>query len=191
VRHPLPHREAEADEGVGERHDRRDDGEPGDVLQAGELGQDHLDHTERQHEHGPRRVAVRAGAAPAEAVGLPDRAARRAHEQNRSAEKKGKQKLERPGHRSYRIACLQGDSEESRVFGYLRHAYGRRDGVPNHGAPQVHVLRDPAHEHLPGTCDACLGIQLNETDVELCRVERRDDGGAWRRVLRYDLTASM
>ena len=53
VRHPLPHREPEADEGVGERHDRRDDGQPGDVLQARELGQHHLDYAERQHQHGP------------------------------------------------------------------------------------------------------------------------------------------
>jgi hypothetical protein len=79
TRHPVPYGEAEAGEGVGERHGRRDDGQPGDVLQARELGQHHLDHAERQHQHGPWRVAARAGAGavPAEAVGLPDRAGAR------------------------------------------------------------------------------------------------------------------
>jgi hypothetical protein len=38
-------------------------------------------------------------------------------------------------------------------FGHSRHAYGRGDGVPDHGAPEVDVLGDPAHEHLSRTCD--------------------------------------
>ncbi|BAS75530.1 Os01g0878550 [Oryza sativa Japonica Group] len=41
----------------------------------------------------------------------------------------------------------------SDLFGYSHHAYGCGDCVADHGAPQVDVLRDSAHEHLSRTTE--------------------------------------
>ncbi|WVZ88821.1 LOW QUALITY PROTEIN: hypothetical protein U9M48_035292, partial [Paspalum notatum var. saurae] len=57
---PLGGAEAEADEGVGEGGGDGDDGEPGDVVEAGQLREQELEEAEHHHVRAPRRVAVRA-----------------------------------------------------------------------------------------------------------------------------------
>jgi hypothetical protein len=87
-------------------------------------------------------------------------------------------------------------------FGYSRHAYGRGDGVADHGAPQVDVLGDPAHEHLPGTCDfqALRRSSVKRREEQranvlvFVQVRRGGEMGGLRGArteLRYDRTASM
>lgn len=60
---PLGGAEAEADEGVAEGGGDGDDGEPGDVVEGGELGEEELEDAEHHHVRAPRRAAV-AGAVP-------------------------------------------------------------------------------------------------------------------------------
>ena len=75
VRRELGGAQEQPDEGVGARHDGGDHGDDGELLQARQLGQGHLDEAERHHVRRPGRdagrvvapvvVAVRARDGPA------------------------------------------------------------------------------------------------------------------------------
>lgn len=68
VRRELGGAQEQPDEGVGARHDGGHHGDDRELLQARELGQDHLDDAERHHVHRPRRGAGRVVAPVVAAV---------------------------------------------------------------------------------------------------------------------------
>jgi hypothetical protein len=71
----VGHAETEADEGVGERHDRGDDGEPGHVVEVRYEGEEELRAAEDEHVVAAVVVAGRVVAVAVVAVGLQNRAA--------------------------------------------------------------------------------------------------------------------
>ncbi|KAB8085435.1 hypothetical protein EE612_008276, partial [Oryza sativa] len=65
--------EGEADGGVGEGHDGGEDGEPPDLVEVGDLGEEHLDDAEHDHVHVAGGVAWILLSSRVEAVGTLDR----------------------------------------------------------------------------------------------------------------------
>ncbi|KAB8084618.1 hypothetical protein EE612_007205, partial [Oryza sativa] len=73
VRDDLDDAEAEADDGVGEGHDGGEHGEPGDLIEVGDLREEDLGDAEDDHVGHAGDVARVAVPLPVEAVGPPDR----------------------------------------------------------------------------------------------------------------------
>jgi hypothetical protein len=69
----LDDAEAEADDGVGEGHDGGEHGEPGDLIEVGDLREEDLGDAEDDHVGHAGDVARVAVPLPVEAVGPPDR----------------------------------------------------------------------------------------------------------------------
>jgi hypothetical protein len=63
-------READADKRIGERHDGGEDGQPREVLEAGELGEEDLNGPKDHHVHSGVDAALGVVAVPVVAVGL-------------------------------------------------------------------------------------------------------------------------